>query len=80
MGMPLVTLPQPVPIQKMRKPQDNIPQTRAERDRVMRLVREYVAAYNPVPPMPMEQLRVHADKVIASGPIDAESIATSSPS
>src|SRR5438094_7777326 len=70
MGMPLVTLPQPVSIQKMRKPQDNIPQTRAERDRVMRLVREYVATYNPVPPMPMEQLREHADKLIATGSID----------
>ncbi|MDB5297129.1 MAG: hypothetical protein JWO31_3112, partial [Phycisphaerales bacterium] len=41
MGMPLLTLPQPVPLQKLRKPQDNVPQTRAERDRVARLVREY---------------------------------------
>jgi geranylgeranyl pyrophosphate synthase len=70
MGMPLITLPQPVPIQKLRKPQDNIPQTRAERDRVSRLVREYVATYNPVPPMPMEELKVHADKLIASAGID----------
>ena len=64
MGMPLVTLPQPVPMQKLRKPQDNVPQTRAERDRVARLVREYVAAVNPVPPMPMEELKVHADRLV----------------
>ena len=34
-------VPQPVPLQKLRKPQDNIPQTRAERDHVNRLVRDY---------------------------------------
>src|SRR6478672_9411920 len=70
MGMPLITLPQPVPIQKLRKPQDNIPQTRAERDAVMRLVRDYVATYNPVPPMPMEQLKVHADKLVETHKVD----------
>jgi geranylgeranyl diphosphate synthase type II len=70
MGMPLLTLPQPVPLQKMRKPQDNVPQTRAERDRVARLVREYVATYNPVPPMPLEELKVHADRLVEAHGID----------
>ncbi len=70
MGMPLLTLPQPVPMTKLRKPQDNIPQTRAERDQVTRLVKEYIAAYNPVPPMPLEELRVHADKLIANSGLD----------
>jgi len=70
MGMPLITLPQAVPMQKMRKPQDNVPQTRQERDQIARIVREYVATYNPVPPMPLEELKVHADKVVAAAGLD----------
>lgn len=70
MGMPLITLPSAVPMQKMRKPQDNVPQTRQERDHLARVVREYVAKYTPVPPMPLEELKVHADKVIAIAGVD----------
>lgn len=70
MGMPLITLPQAVPMQKMRKPQDNVPQTRQERDQLARVVREYVATYNPVPPMPLEELKLHADKVVAAAGLD----------
>jgi geranylgeranyl diphosphate synthase, type II len=70
MQMPLLTLPQAVPQQTMRAPQENIPQTRGERDHVARVIREYVATYNPVPPMPLEQLRVHAEKVVALAGID----------
>ena len=72
MQVPLLTLPQPVPVQRMRKPQDNVPQTRAERDHVLRLVRRYVADFSPVPPMPMEQLRVHADKLLDAAGLDAK--------
>src|SRR5215217_5529419 len=70
MQIPLLTLPAPVPTQTMRKPQDNIPQTRAERDHVARVIREYVAKYNPVPPMPLEELKVHAEKVIELAGLD----------
>src|SRR5689334_20812537 len=72
MQVPLLTLPQAVPPQRMRKPQDNIPQTREEREHVARVVREYVAKYNPVPPMPMEQLRVHAEKLIELAGLDPQ--------
>src|SRR5436190_9627641 len=74
MQVPLLTLPQAVPQQTMRPPQENIPQTRAERDHVARVIREYVATHNPVPPMPLEQLRVHAEKVVALAGIDAKFI------
>jgi len=70
MQVPLLTLPQAVPSQKMRSPQDTIPQTRAERDYVARVIREYVAKYNPVPPMPLEQLKVHAEKIIEVSGLD----------
>ena len=64
MQIPLMTLPQPVPLQRMRQPQDNIPQTKRQRDQVAAAVRRYVAENRLVPPMPMDQLRVHADSLI----------------
>ncbi|HET6248119.1 MAG TPA: polyprenyl synthetase family protein [Tepidisphaeraceae bacterium] len=64
MQIPLLTLPKPVPIQRMRKPQENIPQTKAERDVIAQAIRRYVAEEKPVPPMPMDQLKVHADALI----------------
>src|SRR5579862_8121719 len=65
MQIPLLTLPKPVPVQRMRKPQDNIPQTKGQRDVIAQHIRRYVADVKPVPPMPMDQLRVHADALIA---------------
>ena len=71
MQIPLMTLPKPVPIQRMRKPQDNIPQTKQERDVIAQAIRRYVADVKPVPPMPMDQLREHADALIAQIGCDA---------
>lgn len=70
MSMPLLALPQAVPQQKMRKPQENVPQTRSERDHVARVVREYVRKHNPVPPMPLDELRMHAEKIIELSGLD----------
>ncbi|HSU67833.1 MAG TPA: DUF116 domain-containing protein, partial [Tepidisphaeraceae bacterium] len=64
MQIPVVSLPRAVPLIPERKPQDNIPQTRGERDELARVIRRYVAERNPVPPMPMGELREHADKII----------------
>src|SRR5690349_14849978 len=64
MQVPLLTLPKPVPLQRMRKPQDNIPQTRSERDALALAIRRYVAETRPVPPMPVAELKQHADEII----------------
>src|SRR5882724_3876307 len=66
MLIPVVSLPRAVPVMPQRKPQENIPETRPERERLARLARRYVAENNPVPPMPMSELREHADALIAS--------------
>lgn len=66
MQIPVVSLPRAVPVMPQRKPQENIPETRPERERLARLVRRYVAENNPIPPMPMSELREHADALIAS--------------
>ena len=72
MQMPVLSLPKAVPVQMMRPPQDTIPQTRGERDRVARLIRQYVAEYKPVPPMPLEELRVNAERLIEIHQLDAK--------
>lgn len=57
-------IPRPVPMQRLRAPQANIPQTLPERTQMLQAIRNYVAEFNPVPPMPADQLIRHADKVV----------------
>jgi geranylgeranyl pyrophosphate synthase len=59
-----VTVPRHVVQQRFRPPKQNIPQTPAERSRVLQFLRHYVAEYNPVPPLPLDQLKEHADRVV----------------
>ena len=61
---PLV-LPRVLPVQHERPPQETIPQTRLERGRVKAFVQSYVAEMRPVPPMPVDDLRGHADRIVA---------------
>jgi len=65
MQIPILTLPRPVPEQKMRPPQDTIPQTREERDTIKRLCERYVETEKPVPPLSFEELRKHSEILIA---------------
>src|SRR6188474_882538 len=58
-------IPRHVVQQRFRTPKKNIPQTPAERSRILHGIRNYVAEHNPVPPMPMEELKVHADRLVA---------------
>lgn len=62
-----VQLPPQVPItvRRFRQPKKNIPQSKNERDRVLAVIREYLEATPLVPPMPAEELRVHAEKIVA---------------
>jgi geranylgeranyl diphosphate synthase type II len=66
MQIPVMSLPRAVPLMPERRPQDNIPQTRAERDHLTRVIRRYVTEKTPVPPMPMDELRQHADAIIVA--------------
>ena len=63
-SIPLV-IPRPVPQQKIRPPKKNIPQTPMQRTHILHAVRAYVAEFNPVPPMPAEEIKVHADRIVA---------------
>src|SRR3989475_2905748 len=60
---PLV-IPRHVVQQRVRPPKKNIPQTPVQRNHFLHVVRNYVAEYNPVPPLPVEELKVHAERVV----------------
>jgi geranylgeranyl pyrophosphate synthase len=62
-----VSLPRILPVQQERAPQVNIPQTLAEREQLKALARAYVADVRPVPPMPADPLREHADQMLTRG-------------
>ena len=65
-------LPAPLPltVRRFRQPKKNIPQTKADRDRVLALVRDYVEIHQPVPPLPQDELKIHALKLVKEAGID----------
>ena len=65
-------LPPPVPItvRRTRAPKKNLPQTKLERDHILGLIRRYVETTKLVPPMPMDELRTHAEKIVADNGIN----------
>ncbi|MCF6310959.1 MAG: polyprenyl synthetase family protein [Verrucomicrobiales bacterium] len=62
-----VKLPSTIPFTTtlLRPPKKNIPQTKPERDALLACIRDYVEREVPVPPMPQEELEVHARKILA---------------
>ncbi len=65
--LPAIKVPRSLPptVTRFRPPKKNIPQTKPERDRFLRVIRNYVARENPIPPMPVEELDVHARRILA---------------
>jgi geranylgeranyl pyrophosphate synthase len=64
LGTAPLKLPKLTPSQRFRAPKKNLPQTPEERAGILQAVRNYVAEHNPVPPMPMDDIKVHADKLV----------------
>jgi geranylgeranyl pyrophosphate synthase len=48
----------------LRPPKKNIPQTKIQRDHLLQVIRTYVEEENPVPPMPQDELEVHARRIL----------------
>jgi geranylgeranyl pyrophosphate synthase len=59
-----VSIPKHVVQQRVRAPKKNIPQTSVERNHFLQVVRNYVAEINPVPPLPADDLKLHADRLV----------------
>ncbi|MEM7231177.1 MAG: polyprenyl synthetase family protein [Planctomycetota bacterium] len=62
-----LVLPTPVPMQKYREPQSNIPATKKERDDLLSAIRNYIETAKLVPPIPLGEL-----KTIAEAFLDAQ--------
>jgi len=62
-----IGLPRAVPVQTGRRPQDNIPQTRLEREGLRTVIARYVRANagQLTPPIPLADLREHAVSIVA---------------
>ena len=66
----VLSIPRPVPVQKYRAPKKNIPQTVLQRNHILQAVRHYVKEFALIPPMPMADLKVHADKLVEMLKVD----------
>lgn len=64
MELPVLTFPRLVPTERERTPQENIPQTRGEREKLKELAAAYVEQVRPVPPLSAEELRTHAAAMV----------------
>ncbi|MEX0725704.1 MAG: DUF116 domain-containing protein, partial [Planctomycetaceae bacterium] len=64
-GLPVLNMPRPVPIQIERQPKENIPQTRPERERIRSEIREFVKQRKPVPPLRVDELRSLSEDFVA---------------
>ncbi|MFO0808604.1 MAG: polyprenyl synthetase family protein [Gemmataceae bacterium] len=70
MQLTLLSLPRAVPVMPERPPQETVPQTRAERERVREIARRYVDETKPVLPLSFEELRGHADHAVRRAGLD----------
>ena len=70
--VPLVSLPRAVPEMPVRPPQETIPQTRGERELILRQVQAYVDETQDelTPPLVLDELRVRASALVARHGID----------
>lgn len=48
----------------LRQPQDNVPQSKHARDKLLEVIRAYVGRERPVPPLSIEELRTHTEAVL----------------
>src|SRR5690349_18386346 len=72
MQLPILKLPRRVPVLPSRKPQDNIPQTRWEREGLKQVVSTYVnsRAVPFTPPLVMDELRTGAEELVRLANVD----------
>lgn len=65
-------LPAPIPVTqtRFRQPKKNIPQTKPERDALLKHIRAYYEREKPVAPMPLDELEVHARIILTESGTD----------
>lgn len=56
----------------LRSPQDNIPAEKTQRDRLLAAARDHVAAGGVIPPLSLEELKIHSQRILATAGLDAK--------
>jgi geranylgeranyl diphosphate synthase type II len=71
---PIAILPRPLPPQPWRQPQETIPATLFERERLRAFIRSYVETRvdELVPPLLIDELKLHADAVVKAAGVDSK--------
>lgn len=64
MELPKLQLPRLVPVPRVRPPQENVPPTPQQRERIRDLARAFIAEKRPVPPLSLDELRGLTDEFI----------------
>lgn len=64
MAQSRVKIPKKIAVRPDRPPQENIPQTRGERNQMWARARAYVRQRNLVPPVPINDLKIHAENLV----------------
>jgi geranylgeranyl pyrophosphate synthase len=70
MQLPILSLPRAVPVQRERKPKENIPQTRPERESIRARLRQYVVDAKLVAPLSIADLRKHSEICVETQGLD----------
>lgn len=65
------SLPRLAPRQRWRAPRPGIPPTPEQRQHFLQMARDYVAEFNPVPPLSMTEIGLHAGRLMARLQCDA---------
>src|SRR6202162_3119518 len=70
---PIMIMPRPVPPQTWRMPQETIPASLSERERLRVLIRSYVETRSNelTPPLLIDELKRHADNIVRAAGIDS---------
>ena len=69
---PVVTGPGKTSIHRPGPPQGGIPPTKAERDRLLGIVRRYMKAQKAVPPLSLDELQAHADRIVELAEVEGK--------
>ncbi|MFQ6034518.1 MAG: polyprenyl synthetase family protein [Sedimentisphaerales bacterium] len=59
-------------IKTLRPPQDNIPQTKQQRNKLLQIVAEYIQQKQPVGPLSFEELRIHSEAILKIAKVNAK--------
>ena len=71
MELKIVDLPRAVPLQIERRPKENIPQTRSERESIRSQLRRFVIDRNPVAPLSLAELRQLSEEFVENQQLDS---------